>query len=348
MNAYCRRAVAQAVELAQEHDGTVCVVTLGPPPAEDTLREAIAWGLARGVETTGVLLTDPAFAGSDTLATARALAALIEREGPFDLILAGRNSVDADTGQVGPELAALLDLPFATGVRHLSLEDRTLHVRCEHDDGWVQAQLDLPAVLSTAERLIDPCKVDPEGRAEVPAELLHDPHRRGPRRRALGSGGEPDPGRKRAGDRVRAAPPPRPRGATCRAGAAGDGDRHRAWGARPGARPRDRHRAGSGPESRRHPHRRRDRRTGSRGCHSRAAGCGLRVWALASSRSSPSRPTRISSVPGAPTTSCTCAVRPSRKTSRPAASPGCALSRRGRCSRPAPCGDAKSRAGPPR
>ncbi len=172
MNPYCRRAVAEAVELAQRHGGTVCVMTLGPPAAEDTLREAIAWGTERGIETTGVLLTDPAFAGSDTLATARALAALVQREGPFDLILAGRNSVDADTGQVGPELAALLDLPFATGVRHLSLEDRTLHLRCEHDDGWVQAQVDLPAVLSTAERLIDPCKVDPEGRAAVPAELI--------------------------------------------------------------------------------------------------------------------------------------------------------------------------------
>ena len=97
---------------------------------------------------------------------------LIQREGPFDLVLAGRNSVDADTGQVGPELAELLDLPFATGVRHLSLDDRTLHLRCEHDDGWVQARVDLPVVLSTAERLIDPCKVEPEGRAAVPAERI--------------------------------------------------------------------------------------------------------------------------------------------------------------------------------
>ena len=87
-------------------------------------------------------------------------------------MLAGRNSVDADTGQVGPELAELLGLPFATGVRHLALDDRTLDLRCEHDDGWVQMRVDLPAVLSTAERLIDPCKVDPEGRAEVPAELI--------------------------------------------------------------------------------------------------------------------------------------------------------------------------------
>jgi electron transfer flavoprotein alpha subunit len=169
MNPYCRRAVAAAVDLAARHGGTVTVLTLGPPSAEDTLREAIAWGTDRGVETTGVLLTDPAFAGSDTLATARALAALLRTEGPFDVVLAGRNSVDADTGQVGPELATLLGLPFATGVRHLALDGTTLHLRCEHDDGWVQAEIGLPAVLSTAERLIEPCKVDPEGRAAVPA-----------------------------------------------------------------------------------------------------------------------------------------------------------------------------------
>lgn len=169
MNAYCRRAVAQAVELAATHGGTVTVVTLGPETAEDCLREAIAWGLDRGVETTGLLVTDPAFAGSDTLATARALAAALRRAGPFDLVLTGRNSVDADTGQVGPELAELLDLPFATAVRHLSLADGALDLRCEHDDGWVQTRLALPAIVSTAERLIDPCKVDPEGRAAVDA-----------------------------------------------------------------------------------------------------------------------------------------------------------------------------------
>lgn len=167
MNPYCRRAVAQAVALAREHGGTVCVLTLGPIAAEDTLREAIAWGLDRDVEIRGVLVSDPAFAGSDTLATAAALTAAVRHEGPFDLILAGRNSVDADTGQVGPELAELLDLPFATGARHLALDDRTLDLRCEHDDGWVQARIELPAVVSTAERLIDPCKVDPAGRAAV-------------------------------------------------------------------------------------------------------------------------------------------------------------------------------------
>jgi len=174
MNPYCRRAVSQAVELAAAvGDGLVTVFTLGPPSADDTLREAIAWAMESNVIADGVLITDPAFAGSDTLATARALAAALEHEGPFDLVLVGRNSVDADTGQVGPELAELLDLPFATGARYLSLQKHMLHLRCEHDDGWVQAEVPLPAVVSTAERLIEPCKVDPPGRAAVPAARVH-------------------------------------------------------------------------------------------------------------------------------------------------------------------------------
>jgi electron transfer flavoprotein alpha subunit len=173
MNPYCRRAVAQAVELAAAvGDGTVTVFTLGPPTADDVLREAIAWGTQNNVSTEGVLITDPAFAGSDTLATARALAAALTREGPFDLVLLGRNSVDADTGQVGPELAELLDLPFATGVRYLSMKGTTLHLRCELDDGWMQAEVAVPAVISAAERLIEPCKVPPEECALVPAARI--------------------------------------------------------------------------------------------------------------------------------------------------------------------------------
>jgi len=172
MSAYCRRAVAQAVVLAAEHGGTVTVFTLGPPSAEDCLREAIAWASDRDVDATGVLVSDPAFAGSDTLATARALAAAIDVSGGFDLVLAGRNSVDADTGQVGPELAELLGLPFVTGARHLTLTDHTLDIRAEHDDGWAQVRVDLPAIVSTAERLVDPCKVPPEGRAAVPTDRI--------------------------------------------------------------------------------------------------------------------------------------------------------------------------------
>ncbi len=172
MNAYCRRAVATGCDLAGATGGDVVVVTLGPPSAEDALREAIAWTEARGAAVRGVLVSDPAFAGSDTLATARALAVVLEREGSFDLVLAGRNSVDADTGQVGPELAQLLDLACVTGVRELSLVEGAVVVRLEHDDEWVEATVALPAVLTVAERLCDPAKVPPEGRAAVAAERI--------------------------------------------------------------------------------------------------------------------------------------------------------------------------------
>jgi electron transfer flavoprotein alpha subunit len=167
MNPYCRRAVSKGVELARAHDGECVAITMGPPAAEDVLREAIAWGATRGVH-----LCDAAFAGSDTLATARALTAAIRREGPFDLVLVGRNSADADTGQVGPQIAQMLGLPFAAAVRELTLDHGRLAVRCEGDDGGMALATVLPAVVSTAERLCQPAKVPPTGRNAVPADRI--------------------------------------------------------------------------------------------------------------------------------------------------------------------------------
>lgn len=177
MNPYCRRAVSQAAILAGGSPGsTVTVFTLGPPAAADTLREAIAWLTGLGVDASGVHLCGPEFAGSDTLATARALAAAIRGAGPFDLVLAGRNSVDADTGQVPPQLAHLLDLPFATGVREIQLHDTEIEVYCELDDGWQRSVAALPALLSVAERLCEPAKVDAAVRTAVPRGLIRVLH----------------------------------------------------------------------------------------------------------------------------------------------------------------------------
>jgi electron transfer flavoprotein alpha subunit len=167
MNPYCRRAVSKGTELARATGGTCTVFTLGPPAAEDVLREAVAWGADAGVH-----VCDPAFAGSDTLATARALAAALAHEGPFDLVLVGRNSTDGDTGQVGPELAELTGVAFACGARRLELVDAGLELDLELDDGAEEVDVTLPAVVSVAERLCDPCKVDPAGRRAVPADRL--------------------------------------------------------------------------------------------------------------------------------------------------------------------------------
>ncbi|MHB8288973.1 MAG: FAD-binding protein [Acidimicrobiales bacterium] len=167
MNPYCRRAVSQGVALVRKFGGRCVVVTLGPPSAEEVLREAVAWGADEGIH-----VVDPVFAGSDTLATARALAAALRAVGPFDLILLGRNSVDADTGQVGPQIAELLDLPFAASARYMELDGGSLTLGCEVDDGHKELRLMLPAMVSVAERLCQPAKVPPQRRAAVAAARL--------------------------------------------------------------------------------------------------------------------------------------------------------------------------------
>lgn len=165
MSAYCRRALAQGVQMARDTGGSCTVISLGPPAAELVLREALAFGA-----DAAILLSDPVLAGSDTLATSRALAALIGMEGPFDLILVGRASLDAETGQVGPQLAEMLDLPFAGAVRrlYLDLTTRRVEVRCEQDDGGRLMAVDMPAVLAAAERLCPPAKVAGGASARVP------------------------------------------------------------------------------------------------------------------------------------------------------------------------------------
>ncbi len=160
INPFCRRAIAKGAELAHSTGGLCTVFTLGPPQAADLLAEAIAWGA-----DAGVLISDAAFAGSDTLATSRALAGAITRQGPFDLVLAGLNSVDGDTGQTPPQLAQLLDLPFLSGVRDLTIASGQVRARCERDDGYITAHLPLPALLTAAERLCPPAKVPPDERA---------------------------------------------------------------------------------------------------------------------------------------------------------------------------------------
>ena len=149
VSAFDLRALLRAVELRDEHGGEVVALTMGPPQAVEALAECLALGADRGVH-----LCDRAFAGADTLATARALAAAIERE-PYDLILCGRHSVDAETGQVGPEVAELLDLPQVSGARSLAVdqERRVLVAERETDDGIERVEVNLPALVSAGEDL---------------------------------------------------------------------------------------------------------------------------------------------------------------------------------------------------
>ncbi len=169
MNPYCRRALAKGTELAWKSSGKCTVVSMGPRSAREMLRGALAWGADEAV-----LLSDPALAGSDALVTAKALARAVALLGPFDLVLVGRSSVDAETAQVGPQLATLLGLPFAGAAREMQVvgDESALVLRLERDDGGLMVEIDLPAVVSVAERLIQPAKITSEMASRVPDELV--------------------------------------------------------------------------------------------------------------------------------------------------------------------------------
>jgi len=140
-------AMSAVANLKQAMPCEVVVVTLGPPQAEEALVQCLAMGGDRALH-----LVDPAFAGSDTLATARALSMALRPEG-FDLIVCGRNSVDGETSQVGPEIAELLDLPQVTGVSRLEVSDSGKGLTAERltDEGHQLVHCPLPALITVTE-----------------------------------------------------------------------------------------------------------------------------------------------------------------------------------------------------
>lgn len=165
------RALVRAIELRQETGGEVVVLTMGPPQAREALVHCLALGADRGVH-----LVDAIFAGSDTLATARALALALQRERP-DLVLCGRSSVDAETGQVGPEVAELLDIAQITAASRLEIDLPRRRVKAERetDDGFEIVECKLPVLVSATEDLAQerfPKRTDKEAAKTKPITEL--------------------------------------------------------------------------------------------------------------------------------------------------------------------------------
>src|SRR6056297_553406 len=109
VNPFDRNALEAAVQLKEEHGGTVIVLSMGPPQAKDALKECLSVGADEAY-----LVSDKAFSGADTLATSYTLAAAIKKIGNYDLIICGKQAIDGDTAQVGPEIAEHLDIAQVT------------------------------------------------------------------------------------------------------------------------------------------------------------------------------------------------------------------------------------------
>jgi len=144
-------AIECALDLRKKHGGKVRVFSMGPPQAEEALREAVALGVDEVF-----LLTDPCFAAADTWATAKTLAAALSKAGPHDLILAGEKATDGETGQVGPEVAVMLGLPFSTYVSRLAIEKDFAVVHRTVEDGVEIQRLPLPCLLTVLRDLNEP------------------------------------------------------------------------------------------------------------------------------------------------------------------------------------------------
>jgi electron transfer flavoprotein alpha/beta subunit len=145
-------AIETAVALSEQTGGEVVAISMGPPKAEKALREAVAMGC-----DSAILLSDRAFAGSDTWATSYALAAGIRRIGNYDIILCGERATDGDTGQVGPGIAAFLDIPVATYVSRVEAPNGdavTVHRLVE--DGYEILKVQTPALLTVVKEVADP------------------------------------------------------------------------------------------------------------------------------------------------------------------------------------------------
>ena len=123
-------ALEQALQLKDQNPGSkITILTMGPPRAAEIIREA----MYRGADT-GIVLTDRAFAGADTLATSYALSVAIRHIGNYDIIIGGRQAIDGDTAQVGPQVAEKLGLPQVTYAEEVKVEDgkATIKRRLEH------------------------------------------------------------------------------------------------------------------------------------------------------------------------------------------------------------------------
>jgi electron transfer flavoprotein beta subunit len=169
MNPYDQHALEEAVRLKEAHGGEVVAITMGPPQAEEMLRLAISCGA-----DSAVLVSDRAFAGADTWATAYTLEHALKKIGDFDLILCGKQAIDGDTAQVGPGLATRFGIPYLTCVQKIRESSASgLVAERMMDDGYDLVALEYPALLTVVKDINEPRVPSIKGKMKAKkAEIL--------------------------------------------------------------------------------------------------------------------------------------------------------------------------------
>lgn len=151
MNPFDLHAVEAALQIREKAGGRVTVLTMGPPQAEAALRDAISMGA-----DDAVLLSDRAFAGSDTWATSYTLSKAVEKLGA-DIVICGKQAIDGDTAQVGPEMAEFLDVPHISYIRRIEdVQPDSIRVQRLMDDGYDVVESSLPVLLTVVRELNEP------------------------------------------------------------------------------------------------------------------------------------------------------------------------------------------------
>ena len=149
VNPFDTYALEEGVRLRERYGGKVTVISMGPPQAEEMLREAISCGADEAI-----LISDRAFAGSDTLATSYTLSCVVNKLSDYDLVICGRQTIDGDTGQVGPELSEVLGLPFVAYVSKVSeVADGKMVLERMVEDGHEVIETPLPAVITVVKEI---------------------------------------------------------------------------------------------------------------------------------------------------------------------------------------------------
>lgn len=147
-----KNALEEALKMKDTRDDvTVTVISMGPPMAKEMLNECLAMGADEAI-----LLSDRVFGGGDTWATSNTIAAAVRKIGDFDIIFAGRQAIDGDTAQVGPQLAEKLDLPQVTYVQKFEVEGDNVKVQRALEDGYEEIELKTPCVLTAIKELNEP------------------------------------------------------------------------------------------------------------------------------------------------------------------------------------------------